>query len=443
MRIRRCVPLVACMTTLLIAPSPSRAQAPSAEVTRYRLANGFEVLLAPEPGSARVNVEICYRGGAADEKPGQEGWAHLGEHLLLGGSRHLPKAEQNAIFSLIGGVRDGFTQFDHMALWASAPANQLETLLWIRSDQVGFPGAIDDAKLAAEKEIVIAELRMRERRPTARTMYRMFALLFPKPHPYNGAIGGDIEAIRRATPAQIRQFMTEHFALSRGFIVIAGGFAVDDAKRLVDKYFGTIAGGNARPLPVPSPAVVTSELRDTVNEAIDRPRLRLAWPIPPPDVPERAAVDLFPLLLGDRPSSLLANRLVRQQHLADEVTCRIYDAVASSVLACDITPRQGVAIDALVREVDATLALLRSGVGDDALGRAKVAWRASTLRDYEELYSRTSALADFYLRTGRTDFLREALARTASVTVDSLRQAALRWLSPDKRVVIIAQPEQS
>ena len=55
--------------------------------------------------------------------------------------------------------------------------------------------------------------------------------------------------------------------------------------------------------------------------------------------------------------------------------------------------------------------------------------------------SRTSALAEFYLRTGRTDFLREALARTAAVTVDSLRQAALHWLSPDKRVIIIAQPE--
>ena len=179
MRIHRCVPLVVCVTTLLLAPSSSYAQAPSAEVTRYRLANGLEVLLAPEPGSPRINVEICYRGGAADEKPGQEGWAHLGEHLLLGGSRHLPKAEQNAVFSMIGGVRDGFTQFDHMGLWASAPANQLETLLWIRSDQLGFADPIDDARLAAEKEIVIAELRMRDRRPTTRARRRMLFCCFP------------------------------------------------------------------------------------------------------------------------------------------------------------------------------------------------------------------------------------------------------------------------
>src|SRR4051812_47107840 len=128
--------IVGCAVTFLATPLRGDHLAPN--VTRYRLANGIDVILAPEPASARVVVDIWYRSGAAAEKVGQEGWAHLVEHVLLRGSQHISKSEQNAIFSSIGGDRDGFTQLDHAGLYAAAAANQLETLLWLRSDQVGF-----------------------------------------------------------------------------------------------------------------------------------------------------------------------------------------------------------------------------------------------------------------------------------------------------------------
>src|SRR5439155_1831113 len=73
--------------------APSRAQdrptqVPRLEVEKYTLPNGLEVLLHEDHTIPVVGVNLWYKVGSKDEKPGRTGFAHLFEHLMFQGSQH-------------------------------------------------------------------------------------------------------------------------------------------------------------------------------------------------------------------------------------------------------------------------------------------------------------------------------------------------------------------
>ena len=56
----------------------------------FTLNNGLRVLFHREPSSPMAVVNVLYDVGARDEDPERTGFAHLFEHLMFGGSKHIP-----------------------------------------------------------------------------------------------------------------------------------------------------------------------------------------------------------------------------------------------------------------------------------------------------------------------------------------------------------------
>lgn len=410
-------------------------------VTQYRLGNGLDVILAPSPGSPRVAVDILFDGGAENEKPGQSGFAHLFEHMAARGSKHIDKKTQNAVLSAIGANKEAMTSFDQLEFYVVAPANQLETLLWFRSDQTGFSAQQVSAEaLKVEKEVVSNELRQRGERAFGRAHARMYQRLFPAPHPYHAGVGGTPDDVARASVEDVRRFFETYFTPNRMTLVIAGGFELEAGKKLVEKYFGDIRRGPDAANKVAAAPPLSAEIRDTVHERGAAPRLTIAWAVPAPYAADREALDVVPFLLGRGPASLLERRLVHELSLADTVKCTLLDARASSILYCDIALRAGASLETVEREVDKVFAQLSEGAGAANVERAKTAWRADLIRGIEDLLGRARTLASYYFYARRTDYFAEDLQRHAAVTEESLRQAAARWLDPRRRVVVVSTP---
>jgi zinc protease len=59
------------------------------ELTRFTLANGLRVVLAPDPTAPVVGVSVHYDVGFRSEPEGRTGFAHLFEHLMFQGSESL------------------------------------------------------------------------------------------------------------------------------------------------------------------------------------------------------------------------------------------------------------------------------------------------------------------------------------------------------------------
>ncbi len=95
--------MLAMTGAVLIAMTPAGAQQPAPPRTAqraaapaltvpyemFKLPNGLTVILHEDHSVPVVGVNVWYRAGSANEKPGRTGFAHLFEHLMFEGSKHV------------------------------------------------------------------------------------------------------------------------------------------------------------------------------------------------------------------------------------------------------------------------------------------------------------------------------------------------------------------
>ena len=67
------------------------ADIPRLEFEKFTLPNGLEVILSPKRGLPMVAVNLWYHVGPANEAAGRTGFAHLFEHMMFQGSKHVPR----------------------------------------------------------------------------------------------------------------------------------------------------------------------------------------------------------------------------------------------------------------------------------------------------------------------------------------------------------------
>ena len=77
--------------TARLSPPPSRrgSATPRLEHETYTLKNGLKVILSEDKRLPMVAVNLWYHVGPADETPGRTGFAHLFEHMMFQGSKHV------------------------------------------------------------------------------------------------------------------------------------------------------------------------------------------------------------------------------------------------------------------------------------------------------------------------------------------------------------------
>src|SRR5229473_2154089 len=79
---------------------------------KYKLANGLTVILSEDHRLPQVAVDIWYHVGAANQTPGHSGFAHLFEHLMFSGSKHV-QPDMHAVMAAVGVSNyNGTTNFD-------------------------------------------------------------------------------------------------------------------------------------------------------------------------------------------------------------------------------------------------------------------------------------------------------------------------------------------
>src|SRR5580700_3108326 len=134
-------------------------------ITEYRLDNGLDILLFPDPSQPTFTVAVTYLVGSRHEGYGETGMAHLLEHMLFKGTDKL-----NDIGKLIqsrGGTLNGSTYYDR--------TNYFETLqdkgdnftwaLQMEADRM-VHSRVSRADLDSEMTVVRNEFEMDENEPT-------------------------------------------------------------------------------------------------------------------------------------------------------------------------------------------------------------------------------------------------------------------------------------
>src|SRR3989337_3889009 len=110
---------------------------PKLDIEKYTLPNGLEVILSEDHRVPLVAVNLWYHVGPANEAPGRTGFAHLCEHMMFQGSKHVAADTHFKLLEAAGASDiNGTTDFDRTNYFETVPANQLELALWIESARI-------------------------------------------------------------------------------------------------------------------------------------------------------------------------------------------------------------------------------------------------------------------------------------------------------------------
>src|SRR5688572_4422559 len=420
---------------------------PKLDVEKYTLPNGLEVILSEDHRVPLVGVDLWYHVGPAHEAPGRTGFAHLFEHMMFQGSKHVPG---DAHFKLLAGAGatgvNGTTGFDRTNYFETMPSNQLELALWLESDRMGYLlETVDQAKLSNQQDVVRNERRQStENRPYGIVEEAMYQALFPKGHPYHGVVIGSHADIQAAKLDDVRDFFRQYYAPNNATIAIAGDIDKAATKKLIEKYFGTLKRGPAvPPVNVPVP-VISSERRLVVEDRVELPRVYMAWITPAFFKEGDADADLAGSVLGQGRVSRLYKKLVYEKQIAQNVTAYQYSTMLGSIFGIEATARPGHTLKEIETTIDEELELLRTkGPTAAEIERARNVLETQMFNGLQ-LVGGFGGVADqlnlYNHYTGNPDYLAQDVARRRRVTPETVRQFAQRYLTPNARVVVHGVP---
>ena len=165
-----------------LLPADISADLPNVRFSQRRLDNGLRVIVAPDHLAPVVAINLWYDVGSRHEVPGKTGFAHLFEHFMFQGSRHVTKAEHMSIIQGAGGVNNATTFFDRTNYFETLPSHQLELGLWLEADRMAtLLDALSQENLDNQREVVKNEKRQSyDNRPYGSFYEKLMAAVFPR-----------------------------------------------------------------------------------------------------------------------------------------------------------------------------------------------------------------------------------------------------------------------
>ncbi len=410
---------------------------------RYRLDNGLDVILHPDPTLPQVVVNLWYRVGSRDETPGRSGFAHLFEHLMFMGTERVPVGTFDHLLESHGGWNNAWTSEDATDYYDVGPANLLETMLWLEADRMaGLGHDMTQEKLDLQRDVVRNERRQSyEDEPYGCAWLALPEVLYPDAHPYAHPVIGSHEDLVAAGVDDVRAFFARWYAPDNASLVVAGAFNPAEARAAIARCFGPIPPSRlAVRASAPAPALPrVSELN--LADKVQIPQTVLCWHTPASFEPLDAELDLLASILGTGRSSRLYRRLV-YAGLAQDVQMAQMSQDLSSIFYVQARPAEGQELARLEQIIHEEVARIGSeGPTPEELDRARNQYEMRFLRKLESLQSRASALNRYWNTLGEPDGLARDLARYDRVSREGVAEAA-RLLGPERAATVRVLPTE-
>src|SRR5712691_10718632 len=429
------------------AAKPAPLEVPQLKFEKYKLENGLEVILSEDHRLPMVAVNLWYHVGPANELPGRTGFAHLFEHMMFEGSRHVPGSSHFHFLEAAGASDiNGTTEFDRTNYFETLPSNQLELALWLESDRMGYlPDKLDQANLSNQQDVVRNERRQSfENAPYGVVEEGLFHQLFPKEHPYYGEVIGSHADIQSAKLADVRNFFKLYYAPNNASLAIVGDFDPEKARELVQKYFAPLKRGEEVPKIKAHTPPITSERHVVIQDNVQLPRVYMAWLTSPIFKPGDAEADLAATVLGGGKSSRLYKKLVYEKQIALDVAVNQQSLILGSLLEVQATARPGVKPEDLEKAIDSELeAFRKTGPTAAELARARNVLESLIIAGLETLGGDggvADRLNSYNHYLGTPDYLATDIARYENASIEAVQAFAQGQLNANQRVVVYGVP---
>jgi zinc protease len=430
---------------LVAAPHLAHADDPKIPFEKYKLPNGLEVILAPDPSIPLVAVNVWYHVGSGDEVPGKSGFAHLFEHMMFQGSKNVGSDQHFPVLRKLGADEvNGTTNTDRTNYFEVVPANQLEVGLWLESDRMShLLDLLDKDSLANQIDVVRNERRQRyDNAPYNVARFALQAALYPEGHPYRYFTIGKHEDLIAASVEDVKNFYRTWYVPANATLALVGDFDVAATKKLVEKWFGGFPV-SVKPtvVEIATPTVSTQQL--TVDDPFAKLRqITFAWHSPGTFKPGDAELDFVADALTREGTGRLYKTLVYDKQLAQTVRAFQSGAQFSGTFNITVSLRGGADAAAVQQIVmDEVAKLTKEPLGAKEMARLVASQEASSIRQLEGLNARANTLQSYNHFLGDPDKITFDLDRYRKADAETIRATAAKYLQPAHVVVITTNPK--
>jgi zinc protease len=407
--------------------------------SRFVLPNGLVALFNEDHSSPIVGVGVMYHVGGKDEHEGATGIAHLCEHLMFEGSAGVAPGDFQAKVRAGGGVSDhwGETSEDRTFYYETVPSTQLETTLWLESDRMYAPfSRTDSTRLDAVRAALKNERQQRiENVPFGSSNAVTARMLYGMELPYRGELG-PMDDLNPATFGDARKFCAPYYGPNNAAVALSGDFSTEQARAMVQRYFGGIKKGPTVTHPTLRPTI-TAERRVALEDPRGRAAtLRITWAGVGFAHPDKGALRaLASALTGNRTSGLV-KALIYDKPLATQVVAAHIDNEVGGFFQIEVNPRGNTSLGAIEDVVDSVVRASRETPPTDAqLTRFKRADADTAVTTLQARQARVDTLLQGQVWAGDPIAYVKQQNAVLRLTPADVQAAAMKYLTPNRMVM--------
>ena len=420
-------------------------EAVSIPYAKYELDNGLTVVLHEDASDPLVRVDVTYHVGSAREEVGKSGFAHLFEHMMLQGSANVGDDQHFKIVSAAGGTTNATTNADRTNYYQTVPANQLEKMLWLEADRMGFLlDAVTQEKFEVQRATVKNERGENyDNRPYGVLRERVHQALFPEGHPYSWLTIGYVEDLDRVDVNDLKKFFLRWYGPNNAVLTIGGDFDRAQTLAWVSKYFGGIPRGPEVAPAEKAPAALDATRYISMEDNVQLPLLNITYPTVHMHHADEAPLDVLMGILGTGKTSLLYKNLVKTELAVQANASHPCQELAGAfTLTATANPGEGTTLATLEQAIRDSLAEFEArGVTDDDLERTKMNIVSRMIYNLESVAGKVNRLAFYETFAGDPSYTGADIARYENVTKEDVQRVYRQYIKDKPAVVMSVVPK--
>ena len=399
------------------------------QVNRYTLANGLRIVHNEDDSTQMVALNLLYDVGARDEDPSHTGFAHLFEHLMFGGSLHIPDYDtpvQNA-----GGENNAWTNNDITNYYITLPHQNVETGFWLESDRM-LSLDFSPKSLEVQRQVVIEEFKQRNLNQPYGDASHLLRELAYESHPYRWpTIGKEIAHIAQATLEEVKDFFYRFYAPNNAILAVTGQISFDETIRLAEKWFGPIPARNISPRQLPAEKPQTAVRRKTVERKVPVDAIYMAFHMSNRMHPDYYVYDMITDILSNGRSSRFIQSLVQEQKLFTSIDAYISGSLDEGLLHVTGKPVEGVSLEQAEEAIWKELEKMKTvPVSEQELEKVKNRYESEQIFNNINYLNVATNLAFFEL-TGKAEDIIEEVGKYRAVTAEQMQATSARCFVPE------------
>jgi predicted Zn-dependent peptidase len=407
---------------------------------RSTLDNGLRVLSETMPHTRSVSVSVYVGAGSRYETRERAGLSHFVEHILFKGSARRPTAQEiSEAIDGVGGVINGGTDRELTVYYVKVARPHFELAADILFDMVRRP-LFDAQEIEKERTVILEELRSVADSPAQQVEVLLDETTFPD-QPLGWDVAGFESTVMGISRDEALKYLARQYVPNNVVVSVAGNIDHDEVVRYVERELGDWQPGEPGSW-FPATDGQTEPRFALKNRRTEQAHISLALRAYSSRHPDRYAVDLFSILLGEGTSSRLFLELREKRGLCYDVhsyTSKYLDTGTFNVYAGVDPHRAGDAVAAILEQLTAA----RSGFTAAELTKAKELTKGRLLLRMEDTRNVSGWNGLQELLYGEVRTVEDIVADVERVTVDDLERVARDVLQQDRLNLAVVGPYRS